>query len=186
MKIIKADYDSLAAAVSLEHSQQILADYIGRGLTKTRYLWDLFNLSCSSNFISQLYSYLNDTNIETALKRIIKQLDSNTQKPMNVVVSMSETHNFKDNTEYTFSDFERIAKKTALEHDGIGYIKVFVEVEFVNQSGKHSIYETRIDLCKHETGFQHHIKLADLYGRKHKSGNYAESRLFYNSIIWPA
>lgn len=49
-------------------------EYSDKGLSSMRYIWDILDLSDDSlNFIcSHLYSYLDDTHINTALKNICK------------------------------------------------------------------------------------------------------------------
>ena len=52
-------------------------DYIEQGLSEIRFRWDLWWISSgnrSTDFIYELYDYLNDTHIDTALKRIVKEL----------------------------------------------------------------------------------------------------------------
>ena len=40
-----------------------------------RFRWDLFRASTTVSFRSALYDYLNDTHIDTALRRIVKPIE---------------------------------------------------------------------------------------------------------------
>ncbi len=58
-----ADFDTPAAA----------ALYKSKGLTPKRYRWDcLYKAGLSKWICDNLYSYMNDTHIDTALRNIIK------------------------------------------------------------------------------------------------------------------
>jgi len=87
MKMKQEHYDALKEQISLfldkvkqEHGRSFIdlhMDYIEQGLSEKRFRWDLWYVSSNNrppDFIDELYEYINDTHIETALKRIVKEL----------------------------------------------------------------------------------------------------------------
>lgn len=82
MKIRQADYirlETLLKTFRQDYHIKPHADY--PNMTQTRYVWDIFHAcmdSCQNArkvedylFLRSLWDYLNDTHIETALKRIL-------------------------------------------------------------------------------------------------------------------
>ena len=89
MKIKKEHYAKIkqqiktAVISALENSEgsKTFADwqeyYMEQGLSQKRFRWDLWYIGGSyrtTDFIYELYDYVNDTHIDTALKRIVKEL----------------------------------------------------------------------------------------------------------------
>ena len=74
MKIKREDYDLLRQAVfgTLKKYPGIREEYRKQGLSDMRFRWDLLWRS-NLNF-SSMYSYLNDDHIDTALRRIVKEI----------------------------------------------------------------------------------------------------------------
>lgn len=73
MKISKADYNKLSIAINKVLNDHPLAkdEYKKKGLSKERFMWDV--LFQSNFFIISLYRQnINDSHIQTALNRIIK------------------------------------------------------------------------------------------------------------------
>jgi len=75
MKIRKADYDTLENAVRsalLHHS------LTAGSITSERQRWHLFSKACRVNkyLSATLYFYLNDDDVDTALRRILKKAAS--------------------------------------------------------------------------------------------------------------
>jgi len=60
---------ALCAAAQKKYPSKTLAIYRALGLSAKRYRWDIFWISGMP--IAALYEYLNDANIDTALRRII-------------------------------------------------------------------------------------------------------------------
>ena len=71
LKIKKADYLELAKAISkvLESEPDIRQKYKNEGLSDERFRWDMLWESCFDTNL--LYSYLNDSHIDTALRHIL-------------------------------------------------------------------------------------------------------------------
>ena len=75
MKITKDDYNRLQTLMTpiLDKYAYLIPKYKNAGLTITRYASDLYNAAGLYDAIGRdLYEYLNDNNIETALKRIAR------------------------------------------------------------------------------------------------------------------
>jgi hypothetical protein len=72
MKIEKEDFKELRNALSVI-SPTVKIRYKKQGLSKERYLWDCFWFICDNDLFKpeKLYNYLNDNQIETALKNIL-------------------------------------------------------------------------------------------------------------------
>lgn len=74
IKMKKSDYFKLSIAVCevLNSHKNIVKTYKDNNLTPMRFRWDLLHMS---NFrTNDLYSYLNDNHIDTALRHIIKHI----------------------------------------------------------------------------------------------------------------
>ena len=76
VKMTKEHFDELKAAIdSIPDIDSIIFDYKERGLSKTRFAFDCFYYVLGNgqhdNLLSRLYSYLNDSNIQTALFKIL-------------------------------------------------------------------------------------------------------------------
>lgn len=90
MKITQKDYQGLKQAIEKAiqdqdlNINQLWVDYSNLGFSEMRFRWDLFHLSrvrigdknCPGDF--NLYDYLNDNHIDTALKNIVKELFNKT------------------------------------------------------------------------------------------------------------
>lgn len=77
MKIKKSHYDYMKAQINKLDREAIKKHKdLGLGIDKNkRFRWDLFRAAGLSNFASdELYNYLNDTHIDSALKSIVKEL----------------------------------------------------------------------------------------------------------------
>ncbi|WP_395175842.1 LPD25 domain-containing protein [Roseibium alexandrii] len=78
-----------------------------------------------------------------------------------VFVHWSESPEFSDNTEYTFSEFESLAYRVAKNYRHGGYLKTKVSVYFDNGF---SYEQVRIDLADHdECGFRDHMEKVIAY-----------------------
>ena len=78
MKITPRDFAILETAVVKAKSRvNTLAEYIEHGLTAERWRWDLLWAAKRSGYLPErfiedsLYSYCDDTHIDTALRRIV-------------------------------------------------------------------------------------------------------------------
>lgn len=71
MKITKKDYERLEAAIlaKKEEHKIELKNYHSHGLSSMRYRWDIFN-TINFELVRDLYIYLNDSHIDTALRKI--------------------------------------------------------------------------------------------------------------------
>lgn len=73
-----------------------------------------------------------------------------------VLVHWSEAPEFKENTDYKFSDFESLAYRVAKSHRTGGYLKTKVTVFFDDGS---TYADVRIDLAdQDECGFRDHME----------------------------
>lgn len=72
MKMTSEDYEELKLAIidTLNENPNMREEYEKMGLTPMRYRWDLLWLSGYK--VTQLYHYLNDDHIDTALRRLLK------------------------------------------------------------------------------------------------------------------
>ena len=69
MKIKPEDYQALAVALSKHNLAEAYYQYEQKGLSPERFRWDMLHFSGFDT--RPLYSYLNDSHIDTALKRIV-------------------------------------------------------------------------------------------------------------------
>ena len=77
MKILAADYDRLKDAVlaGMRARPDVkLADYLNVGMTARRFAWDMLHVSRFS--FQGVYKYANDDHIDTALRSIMKEVQS--------------------------------------------------------------------------------------------------------------
>ena len=82
MKMSQKHYDQLKNEIEclprdkvLTHRQNLAKDKRVKDLPK-RFRWDLLHATMQGKWVCDvLYSYLNDTHIDTALKQIVKELD---------------------------------------------------------------------------------------------------------------
>ena len=69
-----AQLDQAVQRVQSENPSATIQSYLARGLTAMRFRWDLLYATTRLGYFSfdgcALYSYLNDTHIDTALRRI--------------------------------------------------------------------------------------------------------------------
>ena len=81
MKITKSDYDRLAVLIRDYVKSSGIKPISDYDITPVRYRWDIFHglvdkMQYSSVtdylFVRRLYDYLNDDNMDTALKNILK------------------------------------------------------------------------------------------------------------------
>ena len=76
MKITTQHYDTLSSAImQAQQGYHTLGEYQAQNLTAGRWRWDLLWRAkrlgfMPDRFLDTLYYYLNDTHVETALKRI--------------------------------------------------------------------------------------------------------------------
>lgn len=84
MKMRPADFDALHDAIRDSFSTDVkpFADYRegyrAAGRSDKHFRWDCLHFSGFN--VRPLYSYLNDSHIDTALRRIVNLLDCNSQK----------------------------------------------------------------------------------------------------------
>lgn len=78
MKMTKQDYDYCKRKMSdylLQFSDGAIIEYLEKGHNEKRIAWDLFNYAVPILFVTNhLYTYLNDSHIETAILRISKEV----------------------------------------------------------------------------------------------------------------
>lgn len=81
MKITAQDFAALTAKVAPFDTAERRADYKSKGLTDKRYRWDLTyvvnsnDINSASRFICDtLYTYMDDSHVDTALRSIVKPL----------------------------------------------------------------------------------------------------------------
>lgn len=72
MKITQADYNEMRDKIKTVFNKDKQAEYKKAGLSDMRYRWDCFHTS--NCYKKELYDYLNDVNIDTALRSIISEL----------------------------------------------------------------------------------------------------------------
>lgn len=76
MKMKPEDYSRLETAISkvLSSHDATLQDYLDAGLTPKRFRWDALWRAVRLNWFDfgQMYDYLNDTHIDTALRKITR------------------------------------------------------------------------------------------------------------------
>lgn len=72
MKMTKDDYKDLEIAVNVCTAMypDMRSDYKNSGLSDERYRWDIFSLAKRALKVD-LYKYLNDDHIDTALRHIL-------------------------------------------------------------------------------------------------------------------
>ena len=75
LKMMKEHFDSIKSAISTvlaNHPGSTLEIYESHGLSPMRWRWDLFNCACDMKLIkvSVFYKYLDDTHVDTALRKI--------------------------------------------------------------------------------------------------------------------
>jgi len=74
MKITTEHYEALSALVSHHYTKLTAAQYRDAGLSYQRFLHDsLFNSKASIWICDNLYPYMNDDHLETALRRIARE-----------------------------------------------------------------------------------------------------------------
>lgn len=75
MKMTAEHFEKLKQIVSERDTPEARAFYISQGYSDKRYRWDLAYLAGSIKFIcDELYKYLDDEHIDTALRQIVKPL----------------------------------------------------------------------------------------------------------------
>jgi hypothetical protein len=75
MKITSDHFDAMALALSSVDTPERRAAYRAANLTTRRYQWDLVRIAGLMSWLcDNLYKYLNDDHIQTALNRIVKPL----------------------------------------------------------------------------------------------------------------
>jgi hypothetical protein len=73
MKMRTEHYERLRKSILANSKAPCLPEYLAKGLTEKRWRWDLLWATVSSQWIcDNLYPYLNDDHIDTALKAITK------------------------------------------------------------------------------------------------------------------
>jgi hypothetical protein len=78
MKITRTHYDTLCIAMShtISTNPRMLDEYRSQGLSEKRYRWDLLRMTTVAGIdgirwiCDNLYDYMNDDHIDTALRRI--------------------------------------------------------------------------------------------------------------------
>lgn len=78
MKMLPQHFEKLKSMISVADTAELRQSYRDRGLTDQRYRWDLTYVRSDKavmRFIcDELYQYLDDTHIDTALRKIIPSL----------------------------------------------------------------------------------------------------------------
>ena len=76
MKMHAKDYAHILAAMQRKVNEvpQVIAEYARAGLSDKRLAWDLLRAAIGIERICQFYTYLNDTHINTAALRALKEL----------------------------------------------------------------------------------------------------------------
>jgi hypothetical protein len=75
MKITAKHFEHLQSTIAKHDTEYQRSRYAAAGLSTTRYQWDMVRHAGLMPWICDtLYSYLNDTHIQTALNKIIKPL----------------------------------------------------------------------------------------------------------------
>jgi hypothetical protein len=79
MKMKKEHFEYLKREIQKSgHGKEVWEKYKALGLSELRYRWDvLYAAKLSSWICDNLYSYLNDDHIDTALRKILKEDYSN-------------------------------------------------------------------------------------------------------------
>lgn len=81
MKIRQDDYTRLSELILHVINHNKIQAKTNYNITMTRYIWDIFHTTCDYYqyknisdylFIRRLYDYLNDSHMNTALKKILK------------------------------------------------------------------------------------------------------------------
>jgi len=73
LKIKQEHYKELARRVLSEIDAHPLSEYRALGLSEKRWRWDMVYRSGSINWLVEvLYKYLDDTHIDSALRRIVR------------------------------------------------------------------------------------------------------------------
>lgn len=75
MKMRPDQYADIRAAMTrkLGEVPQAFAEYETAGLSRVRLAWDVLRASIGDKGICALYSYLNDTHIQTAILKIVNE-----------------------------------------------------------------------------------------------------------------
>lgn len=77
MKIKREHLEFMRGKISVLDTAENRAEYVARGLSARRYAWDLAGAAgLIPFFCSTLYAYMNDAHIDTALRAIVKPLES--------------------------------------------------------------------------------------------------------------
>lgn len=75
MKIKPEHLQTLVDNITHFDTNELRCQYRAQGLSDKRYRWDLAYMSNSTRFICDvLYVYMDDTHIDTALRKIVKSL----------------------------------------------------------------------------------------------------------------
>ena len=75
MKIKPEHYEHMRAAIAPSDTARLRDEYRALALSSKRYRWDLTYAAKLSPWIcDNLYAYLDDTHIDTALRRIVADL----------------------------------------------------------------------------------------------------------------
>lgn len=77
MKIKANHYEHIKQAIIAIENRPTVNSYRIQGLSDRRYRWDMLYLANLSKYIcDNLYSYMGDEHIDTALRMIFKELDN--------------------------------------------------------------------------------------------------------------
>ena len=76
MKMREDDYANMLQAMCRKVGEvpQVFAEYAAAGLSEKRLAWDVLRASIGDKGICALYSYLNDSHIETAALKAIREV----------------------------------------------------------------------------------------------------------------
>lgn len=76
MKMLKEHYEELAKVVKAQDTPENRKEYKRRQLSNMRYRWDCLWRAKQERFMTEtLYQYLNDDHIDTALRKIVPDLN---------------------------------------------------------------------------------------------------------------
>lgn len=78
MKMKKEHFDYIAEKIGALDTPALRAAYRDAGLSLKRYQWDItYQVGLTTYICDELYQYLNDEHIQTALNRIIPTIEGN-------------------------------------------------------------------------------------------------------------
>ena len=75
MKMTQVHYNHMLKEISEIYLPEWVDDMYKKGFSERRVAWDLLNAAALNPFVcSTLYNYLNDVHIDTALRKIMREV----------------------------------------------------------------------------------------------------------------